>query len=125
MELRSLGRTGLRVSALSFGAMTFGDTKGFMKGVASAADEARRVLELHRLPPRRVAVGRRPAEPAPLRVGAAAVLARLPRRGARGHPGRARVRAGRARVLDARARLPERQVREGRGGAGGHAARDV
>lgn len=45
MELRNLGRTGLRVSALSLGAMTFGDGLGFMKGVSSTDAEARRVLD--------------------------------------------------------------------------------
>jgi aryl-alcohol dehydrogenase-like predicted oxidoreductase len=45
MELRSLGRSGLKVSALSLGAMTFGDTDGFMKGVASTDEEARRVFD--------------------------------------------------------------------------------
>lgn len=45
MEHRTLGRTGLKVSRLCLGAMTFGDSQGFMKGVTSAADEGRRVLE--------------------------------------------------------------------------------
>ncbi len=44
MEHRQLGRSGLRVSLLSFGAMTLGDA-GFMKGVTSGDDEARRVLD--------------------------------------------------------------------------------
>jgi aryl-alcohol dehydrogenase-like predicted oxidoreductase len=44
MEHRQLGRSGLRVSLLSFGAMTLGDA-GFMKGVTSGEDEARRVLD--------------------------------------------------------------------------------
>jgi aryl-alcohol dehydrogenase-like predicted oxidoreductase len=45
MEQRQLGRCGLRVSALSLGAMTFGAAEGFMKGVASEDAEARRVLD--------------------------------------------------------------------------------
>lgn len=46
MELRSLGRSGLRVSVLSMGAMTFGESKTFMKGVTSQDDEARRVFDM-------------------------------------------------------------------------------
>src|ERR1041384_4262922 len=45
MEHRQLGRSGLRISALSLGAMTFGEAQGFMKGVHSAEDESRRVLD--------------------------------------------------------------------------------
>jgi aryl-alcohol dehydrogenase-like predicted oxidoreductase len=45
MELRPLGRCGLRVSALSLGAMTFGESSTFMKGVTSPDDEARRVFD--------------------------------------------------------------------------------
>ncbi len=45
MELRQLGRCGLRVSALSLGAMTFGESRTFMKGVTSSEDEARRVFD--------------------------------------------------------------------------------
>lgn len=45
MEYRPLGRTGLKVSALSLGAMTFGDGGAFMKGVSSPDDEARRVFD--------------------------------------------------------------------------------
>jgi aryl-alcohol dehydrogenase-like predicted oxidoreductase len=45
MELRQLGRCGLRVSALSLGAMTFGESQTFMKGVTSSDDEARRVFD--------------------------------------------------------------------------------
>jgi aryl-alcohol dehydrogenase-like predicted oxidoreductase len=45
MEHRTLGRTGLRVSRLSFGAMTLGQAEGFMKGVTSSDEEARRVLD--------------------------------------------------------------------------------
>lgn len=46
MELRSLGESGLNVSVLSMGAMTFGQSDGFMKGVTSSDDEARRVFDL-------------------------------------------------------------------------------
>jgi aryl-alcohol dehydrogenase-like predicted oxidoreductase len=45
MELRRLGRSGLQVSALSLGAMTFGESQTFMKGVTSRDDEARRVFD--------------------------------------------------------------------------------
>jgi aryl-alcohol dehydrogenase-like predicted oxidoreductase len=45
MELRQLGKSGLRVSALSLGAMTFGESETFMKGVTSADEEARRVFD--------------------------------------------------------------------------------
>lgn len=45
MEHRQLGRSGLRVSLLSFGAMTLGESEGFMKGVTSTEAEARRVLD--------------------------------------------------------------------------------
>ncbi|MCC7000404.1 MAG: aldo/keto reductase [Deltaproteobacteria bacterium] len=45
MEIRSLGRSGLRVSALSLGAMTFGESQTFMRGVTSPDDEARRVFD--------------------------------------------------------------------------------
>ncbi|MGZ3420622.1 MAG: aldo/keto reductase [Polyangiales bacterium] len=45
MELRSLGRCGLKVSVLSLGAMTFGESKGFMKGVTSSDDEARAIFD--------------------------------------------------------------------------------
>lgn len=45
MDHRPLGRSGLRVSALSLGAMTFGSSKGFMKGVTSSDREARAVLD--------------------------------------------------------------------------------
>lgn len=45
MEFRSLGRNGLRVSALSLGAMTFGESSTFMRGVTSPDDEARRVFD--------------------------------------------------------------------------------
>jgi aryl-alcohol dehydrogenase-like predicted oxidoreductase len=45
MELRQLGRSGLRVSALSIGAMTFGESESFMKGVTSTDEVARRVFD--------------------------------------------------------------------------------
>lgn len=45
MELRQLGRSGLKVSALSLGAMTFGESQTFMKGVTSPDDVARRVFD--------------------------------------------------------------------------------
>ncbi len=45
MEHRTLGRSGLKVSRLAFGAMTLGDSEGFMKGVTSSDDEGRRVLD--------------------------------------------------------------------------------
>jgi aryl-alcohol dehydrogenase-like predicted oxidoreductase len=45
MEHRSLGRSGLKVSVLSLGAMTFGESETFMKGVTSPDDEARRVFD--------------------------------------------------------------------------------
>jgi aryl-alcohol dehydrogenase-like predicted oxidoreductase len=45
MELRRLGRSGLKVSSLSLGAMTFGESQTFMKGVTSSDDEARRVFD--------------------------------------------------------------------------------
>jgi len=45
MEHRTLGPSGLKVSRLSFGAMTFGEAQGFMKGVTSTEADARRVLD--------------------------------------------------------------------------------
>jgi aryl-alcohol dehydrogenase-like predicted oxidoreductase len=45
MELRPLGTSGLKVSVLSLGAMTFGESATFMKGVTSSDDEARRVFD--------------------------------------------------------------------------------
>jgi aryl-alcohol dehydrogenase-like predicted oxidoreductase len=45
MEHRTLGRSGLAVSRLAFGAMTLGDAPGFMKGVTSTEAEARRILD--------------------------------------------------------------------------------
>jgi aryl-alcohol dehydrogenase-like predicted oxidoreductase len=46
VEHRSLGRSGLKVSALSLGCMTFGESQTFMKGVTSPDSEARRVLDV-------------------------------------------------------------------------------
>jgi len=45
MELRTLGTSGLKVSALSLGAMTFGESSTFMKGVTSSDEEGRRVFD--------------------------------------------------------------------------------
>jgi aryl-alcohol dehydrogenase-like predicted oxidoreductase len=45
MEHRILGTSGLKVSALCLGAMTFGDSKTFMKGVTSSDEEAKRVFD--------------------------------------------------------------------------------
>ncbi len=45
MELRRLGNSGLQVTALSLGAMTFGESQTFMKGVTSSDDEGRRVFD--------------------------------------------------------------------------------
>jgi aryl-alcohol dehydrogenase-like predicted oxidoreductase len=45
MEYRQLGRSGLKVSAFCLGAMTFGESQTFMKGVTSPDDEARRILD--------------------------------------------------------------------------------
>jgi aryl-alcohol dehydrogenase-like predicted oxidoreductase len=45
MELRRLGKSGLKVSALSLGAMTFGESATFMKGVTSTDEEGRRVFD--------------------------------------------------------------------------------
>jgi aryl-alcohol dehydrogenase-like predicted oxidoreductase len=45
MELRQLGRSGLKVSVMSLGAMTFGESSTFMKGVTSSDDEGRRVFD--------------------------------------------------------------------------------
>jgi len=45
VELRRLGTSGLRVSALSLGAMTFGASQTNLKGVTSSEEEARRVFE--------------------------------------------------------------------------------
>jgi len=45
MENRQFGRSGLRLSALSLGAMTMGESHGFMKGVVSDDAESHRVLD--------------------------------------------------------------------------------
>src|SRR6266436_7798641 len=45
VELRRLGTSGLRVSALSLGAMTFGASRTNLKGVTSSEEEARRVFD--------------------------------------------------------------------------------
>lgn len=45
MERTTLGRSGLKVTRLALGAMTFGESQGFMKGVTSSDEEARRVLD--------------------------------------------------------------------------------
>lgn len=45
MELRRLGSCGLKVSALSLGAMTFGESNTFMKGVTSTDDEGKKVFD--------------------------------------------------------------------------------
>jgi aryl-alcohol dehydrogenase-like predicted oxidoreductase len=45
MEIRSLGTSGLKVSALSLGAMTFGESSTFMKGVTSTDEEGRKVFD--------------------------------------------------------------------------------
>ena len=45
MEQRQLGRSGLKVSAFCLGAMTFGESQTFMKGVTAPDDEARRMLD--------------------------------------------------------------------------------
>src|SRR6266851_3354975 len=44
VELRRLGTSGLRVSALSLGAMTFGASQTNLKAVTSSEEEARRSL---------------------------------------------------------------------------------
>jgi len=45
MEHRRLGKSGLKVSSLCLGTMTFGDSTGFMKGVTSPDAVARSVLD--------------------------------------------------------------------------------
>src|SRR5258707_4269038 len=45
VELRRLGTSGLRVSALSLGAMTFGGSQTIMKGVTCSEEEARRIFD--------------------------------------------------------------------------------
>src|SRR5438132_14264056 len=46
MELRPLGKSGLKVTVLSLGAMTFGESQTFMKGVTSTDEEAKRVFDI-------------------------------------------------------------------------------
>jgi aryl-alcohol dehydrogenase-like predicted oxidoreductase len=45
VEIRRLGASGLRVSALSLGGMLFGASQTLMKGVTSSEEEARRILD--------------------------------------------------------------------------------
>jgi aryl-alcohol dehydrogenase-like predicted oxidoreductase len=45
VELRRLGTSGLRVTALSLGAMTFGASQTNLKGVTSSEEEGRRVFD--------------------------------------------------------------------------------
>jgi aryl-alcohol dehydrogenase-like predicted oxidoreductase len=45
IERRSLGKSGLSVTRLALGAMTFGESKGFMRGVTSEDSEARQVFD--------------------------------------------------------------------------------
>lgn len=45
MDHRRLGKSGLKVSTLCLGTMTFGDSTGFMRGVTSSDAEARKVLD--------------------------------------------------------------------------------
>ena len=45
MDNRQYGRCGLKLSVLSLGAMTMGESSGFMKGVTSDEAESRRVLD--------------------------------------------------------------------------------
>ena len=45
MEIRRLGASGLRVSALSLGGMLFGASQTLMKGVTSSEEEARRIFD--------------------------------------------------------------------------------
>ncbi len=46
MEMRRLGSSGLQVSALGFGTMTFGGTEGFRSVGTTQVDEARRMIDL-------------------------------------------------------------------------------
>lgn len=47
MDMRFLGNSGLKVSALAFGTMTFGGTNEFFRQVGSTqVDEARRLVDL-------------------------------------------------------------------------------
>jgi aryl-alcohol dehydrogenase-like predicted oxidoreductase/cytochrome P450 len=45
MELRALGRSGLDISALSLGTVTFGDSRTFMKNRTAPREEARRIFD--------------------------------------------------------------------------------
>jgi aryl-alcohol dehydrogenase-like predicted oxidoreductase len=45
IESRQVGRSGLRVSALALGTMTFGTSTTYMKGVTAEDGEARRILD--------------------------------------------------------------------------------
>ncbi len=45
MQVRSLGKCGLKLTPLTLGAMTFGQSQGFMKGVTSSDEVGRRVLD--------------------------------------------------------------------------------
>ena len=42
MQVRPLGRSGLKVSVLALGTMTFGESETYMKGVTAEDTEARR-----------------------------------------------------------------------------------
>jgi aryl-alcohol dehydrogenase-like predicted oxidoreductase len=46
MEMRFLGKSGLRVSALSFGTMTFGGGEFFEHMGATQVDEATRLIDI-------------------------------------------------------------------------------
>ncbi len=45
MQYRQMGRTGLRVSTICLGAMTFGEAPGFMQGVACDESTSRAILD--------------------------------------------------------------------------------
>ena len=45
MEYRNLGRTGLRVSSICLGAMTFGESDGFMKGASCDEETSRQIMD--------------------------------------------------------------------------------
>src|SRR5258706_14352760 len=44
MRYRRLGRTGLQVSEICLGAMTFGETSGFMQGAGAGEGESREII---------------------------------------------------------------------------------
>ncbi len=46
MQVRPLGRSGLKVSVLALGTMTFGESETYMKGVTAEDTEARRIFDL-------------------------------------------------------------------------------